>query len=187
MSLSKPVRWCAAAACLALGIWCVMTAVVRPIMADWRDREARIAEEDGDFQGAVQFTADALRLQPFRLSTRYLLAGVLSRLPDAQGRDAAIDPCLWIEELAPDYAEVTYNLGQLYLAANRAPEAFPYFRRAVEINPYDANRHVALAMALHGIGRDDEAVSQLDRALQLQPNLPGTQELRQELRKEHAR
>jgi O-antigen ligase len=186
-SLSKPVRWCAAAACLALGIWCAMTAVIRPMMADWRDRAARIAEEDGDFQGAVQFTADALRLQPFRLSTRYLLAGVLSRLPDAQGRDAAIDQCLWIEELAPDYADVTYNLGQLYLAANRAPEAFPYFRRAVEINPYDANRHVALAVALHGIGRDDEAVSQLDRALQLQPNLPGTQELRQDLRKEHAR
>jgi O-antigen ligase len=186
-SLSKPARWCAAAVCLALGIWCAVMAVIRPMVADWRDREARIAEENGDFQAAAQFAVDALRVQPFRLSTRYLLAGVLSNLPSPQGRDVAIDQCLRIEELAPDYADVTYNLGQLYLAANRAPEALPYLRRAVEINPYEANRCVALAVALHGVGRDDEAVNQLDRAVQLQPNLPGTQGLRQALRKEHAR
>jgi len=181
---SQPARWCVAAVCLLLGIWCAVTAVARPIIADWRDREARLAEENGDFQAAAQFATDALLLQPFRLSTRYLLAGVLSRLPAPQGRDAAIDECLRIEELSPDYADVTYNLGQLYLMANRPADALPRFRRAVEIDPYDANRHVALAVALHGVGRNDEAVKELDRALQLQPNLPGTQELRQELRKE---
>ena len=52
---------------------------------------------------------------------------------------------------------LTYNLGQLYLADGRVAEAVPYLRRAEQINPYDAERHVALAAALRGSGQVDEA------------------------------
>jgi tetratricopeptide (TPR) repeat protein len=183
---SPPARWCAAAACLALGIWVATMAVIQPVLADWRDREARIAEEDGDLRAAARQAWAALRLQPFRLSTQYLLAGVLSRLPGPEGRDMAIDQCLWIEELAPDYADVTYNLGQLYLAASRAAEALPYLRRAVEINPYAVDRRVALASALHGVGQNDEAMRQLDRVLQMQPDHPDARTLRQRIQQERA-
>jgi Flp pilus assembly protein TadD len=43
-------------------------------------------------------------------------------------------------------------------------------RRAVEINPYNAERRIVLASALHEMGRDDEALHELDRVLQLQPH-----------------
>ena len=183
---SKPAQWCAATACLALGVWVATTAVLRPMVADWRDREARIAEENGDLRTAAQYAWDALDLQPFRLRTRYLFAGVLSRLPDAQGHGMAIDQCLRIEELAPDYADVAFNLGQLYLAENHAQEALPYLRRAVEINPFDVGRRIALASALLAVGRKDEALGQLDRALQLQPDHRGIRELREKVYQEHA-
>jgi len=181
---SKPARWCLAIACLAVGICVAVVAVIRPTMGDWLDREARIAEENGDANVAAQYAWRALNVQPFRLSTRYLLAGVLSRGPDAPARDAAIEECLRIEELAPDYADTTYNLGRLYMDANRAAEALPYLRRAVEINPYSADRHVALAMALHNDGKDDEATRELDRALQLRPDDPDARALRERIQKE---
>ena len=183
---SKPTRWYAAAACLALGVWVATMAVLWPMMADWRDREARMAEEDGDLGAAAQHAKEALDLQPFRLSTRYLLAGVLSRWPDAQGRARAIDQCLRIEELSPDYADVAFNLGQLYLAESHAQEALPYLRRAVEINPFNVDRRLALASALLGAGRRDEALGQLDRAVQLQPDHRGIRELRERIYQEHA-
>jgi O-antigen ligase/Flp pilus assembly protein TadD len=183
---SRPARWCAAATCLALGIWVATMAVIRPIVADWQDREARIAEENGDLRTAEQDAREALGAQPFRLSTRHLLAGVLSRLPDPEGRDMAIDQCLRIEELAPDYADVTYNLGQLYLTASRATEALPYLRRAVEINPYAVDRRMALASALHDVGQNDEAMRQLDRVLRMQPDHPEAGTLRQRIQQERA-
>jgi tetratricopeptide (TPR) repeat protein len=107
-------------------------------------------------------------------------------LPDAQGHGMAIDQCLRIEELAPDYADVAFNLGQLYLAENHAQEALPYLRRAVEINPFDVGRRIALASALLAVGRKDEALGQLDRALQLQPDHRGIRELREKVYQEHA-
>jgi tetratricopeptide (TPR) repeat protein len=183
---SRPARWCAAAMCLALGIWVATTAVIQPLVADWRDREARIAEENGDLPAAEQAARKALGAQPFRLSTRYLLAGVLSRLPDARARDMAIEQCLQIEELAPDYADVTYNLGQLCRAANRVAEALPYLRRAVEINPYAVDRRVALAAALHDVGQNDDAMRQLDRVLRMQPDHPDARELLLRIQPERA-
>jgi O-antigen ligase len=181
---SGPARWCAAAVCLLLGAWIGATTVILPMMADWRDREARLAEENGDLNATAQRAGDALRLQPFRLGTRYLLTGALARLPEPQVRDMAIDQCLRIEELAPDYADVTFNLGQLYMAANRARDAIPYLRRAVEINPYKPDRRVALAVAWRDVGENTEAVRELDRALQMQPDDQDARILRQDILKE---
>lgn len=180
---SASVRLSIAVACLVLGVWVVVGAVIHPVMADWQDRRARLADERGDWEAIVQSAVEALRIQPFRLSTQYLLAGALSRLPNSQAHLAAIEQCLRIEEIAPDYADVTCNLGQLYLADGRAAEALPYLRRATQINPYDAERCVALAAALHGIGQVDEAQRQLEQALQMQPTNQNVREMLQKIRK----
>jgi O-antigen ligase len=170
-------RLCASVACLALGFWVVVGAIINPMMADWQDRRARIAEERGDLETTVRTATQALRLQPFRLSTQYLLAGALSKLPTPQAHQAAIEQCLRIEEIAPDYADVTYNLGQMYLADGRASEALPCLRRAVQANPYDAQRHIALSAGLRETGHADEAQRQMEQALQLQPTNQDIREL----------
>ena len=100
-------------------------------------------------------------------------------------REGAIQECQRIEELAPDYADVTYNLGQLHFAVGRTAEALPYLRRAVEINPYQAERRMALAAALHQAGQDDDAMQQLDRILQLQPDNQEAQDLRKRMSPGH--
>jgi tetratricopeptide (TPR) repeat protein len=182
---SKALQGCVAAACLILGIGIISSAVVHPLAADWLDRRARLAEESGDMGVAADYASQALAFEPFRLSTRYLLAGTLARSPDAATRQMAIDQCLQIEEFAPDYADVSYNLGELYMAANQVTSALPWLRRAGEINPYNVDRRVALAVALRDSGQKEEAVRQLDRALQLQPNNRLARTLRQNIQAEH--
>ncbi len=181
---SKAARWCASAVCLILGIGIISSAVIRPMAADWLDRRAHLAEERGDMGAAVDYASQALGWEPFRLSTRYLLTGALARSPGAPARQMAIDQCLQIEEFAPDYADTTYNLGELYMAAGRVTRALPCLRRAVEINPYNAGRRVALAEALRDVGQKEEALQQLDHALQLQPDNQAARTLRGDIQPE---
>jgi O-antigen ligase len=181
---SKALQWCAAAICLILGIGIISSAVVRPMAADWLDRLARLAEEKGDMGGAADYATRALGWEPFRLSTRYLLAGALARSPAAPTRPMAIDQCLQLEEFAPDYADVTYNLGELYMATDRVTSALPCLRRAVEINPYNVDHRVALAVALRDVGQKEEAMQQLDRVLHLQPDNQAARTLRQDIQQE---
>jgi O-antigen ligase len=178
---SWPVRWCAAGVCFVFGVWITVSAIFCPFLADVQDRQARIAEERGDLLAAAQYARSALRLEPFRLSTRYLLAGALSRLPEPQSREMATEECLRIEELAPDYADVTYNLGKLRLLAGQTAEAITYLHRAVKINPYNMGRRIILASALHEMGQDDEALQELDHVLQLQPQNTEAQNLRRKI------
>jgi len=48
------------------------------------------------------------------------------------------------------------------------------------------DRRVALASALLAVGQNDAALSQLNHAVQLQPDHQGARELREEIHKEHA-
>ncbi|MGD1019117.1 MAG: O-antigen ligase family protein [Verrucomicrobiia bacterium] len=181
---SKAARWCAAAICLILGIGIISSAIVHPMAADWLDRRAHLAEERGDMGAAVEYASRALAMEPFRLSTRYLLAGALARSPGAPARQMAIDQCRQIEEFAPDYADTTYNLGELYMAAGHVTSALPCLRRAVEINPYNVDRRVALAVALRDVGQREEALQQLDHARQLQPDNQAARALRGDIQQE---
>ena len=177
----RMVRWCIAGVCLVFGVWIFVAAVYRPVAADLQDRQARIAEERGDLRAVVQHAWKALEFDPFRLSTRYLLAGALSRLPEAESRALAIGQCQIIEELAPDYADVTFNLGQLHVMTGQTSEAVAYLRRAVEINPYNGDRRIILAEALHEVGQNDEALQQLNGILHQQPLNPEALELRRKI------
>jgi len=180
----RPVQLCVAGICLLFGMWITVGTVFHPMSADLQDRQARIAEERGDLRAAAQHAWNALVLDPFRLRTRYLLAGALSRMPERKAREMAIVQCLRIEELAPDYADVTYNLGQLHQLAGQPAEAVPYLRRSVEINSYDVDRRIALAAALREMGQSEEALHQLDHVLQIRPDEAAARKMRQAIRGE---
>jgi O-antigen ligase len=149
---SRFVRRVLAVACVTVAGWVLLAAVIQPMRADVWERRARLSEARGDFDGAVTAAIRALDLSPFRLSIRYLLAGALAQSTAPAGRQLAIEECLRLEELAPDYADVTFNLGQLYMSAGEPGKALPYLRRAFKINPYDAARRTALTDALRLAG-----------------------------------
>jgi tetratricopeptide (TPR) repeat protein len=86
----------------------------------------------------------------------------------------------------PDYALARNNLawakGQIPAAAfqrafllhtsGREREAIPIYRALLEQNPGWVNVHYNLGHALMSIGQCDEAIAELEKTLQLQPNYP---------------
>jgi O-antigen ligase len=165
---STTTRRVLAAGCVALAIW-ISLRVVPPVRADWLERQARQAESGGKFDIAAATAAQALDIEPFRLNTRYFLAGALARSPQPALRPEAVRQCLRLEELAPDYSDITFNLGQLYFAGGQPALALPYLQRAVTINPYSPNKRVILAHALAATGARAAAQDQVQAALQLNP------------------
>ena len=83
-------------------------------------------------------------------------------------------------QIIPDNAEVCYSLGGALLKKGNAGEAIAYFQKALALSSNDADSHyigIALAKA-HGdyantlvrLGRDDEAMVEFGKALQLFPD-----------------
>jgi tetratricopeptide (TPR) repeat protein len=153
------------------------TSVIQPVRADWWERQARVAQSRGDVPASLMAAGQALAIDPLRLDTHYFLAGVLAQSPATASRQEAIQECLRIEELAPDYSDITYNLGQLYLAQDQPREALPCLQRAVQANPYDADKRILLGNALAALGRKAAAREQWEAALKLRPADPAIQGL----------
>jgi Flp pilus assembly protein TadD len=72
---------------------------------------------------------------------------------------------------------VLINLGVTLIAAGRLDEAIPWFRRAVEAEPRNANARRILATALLDRGDAPGAVAQAREAVALSPNDPALRDL----------
>jgi len=68
-------------------------------------------------------------------------------------------------------AETNGALGSLYFRLAAASRAYAHLNRAVEMDPYDANRWIALANVLQLRGNPAEARQALRRARQIEPGL----------------
>ena len=170
------------AVCILGSICITFAAVVRPVMAGVWERKARMAEESGKLTEAEAAARRSLSFQPFRITARYFLAGILAGSKKSEARQLAIEECLFIEELSPDYADVTYNLGLLHIAQGQPQKALPYLRRAAEINPYNADRQIVLAFIYAQLGRMDSACAHLENALRLDPQNMAARNLLAELK-----
>ncbi|MDW8344406.1 MAG: O-antigen ligase family protein [Verrucomicrobiae bacterium] len=118
-SLHAAQRPIGARALVALALVMLSVAVLwwgfwQPLRADWYDRHARIAAARRDVASAAEYAGRALEIQPWRLETRYWLAGLLAESGTIPGRRAAIEQCEELRRWAPHYADVTYNLAHLY-------------------------------------------------------------------------
>ena len=67
-----------------------------------------------------------------------------------------------------------FNLGIIFCTLERFVEAEPYLRRALALSQHDVDdapdAHVALANCLIGLGRVEEALEHIDRALAIDPS-----------------
>lgn len=95
----------------------------QPLRADWLDHQARVAGARRQLITAVEQAGKVLEIQPWRLETRYWLAGLLADSDTIPGRRAAIEQCEELRRWAPDYADVTFNLAHLYTLEGRFDQA----------------------------------------------------------------
>lgn len=137
------------------------------LLARYRERQVRGREEvDRDtLLEAIRLYREATEADPESALAHSRLAGALLYLGDLEAAEAPIFKAL---SLDPELSEVQHTLG-LYYFARGVPEALPAFRRAVELNPNNADALESYAFSLW-INRDDQqAASLFRRALELDP------------------
>jgi tetratricopeptide (TPR) repeat protein len=114
----------------------------------------RLAQVQGDSDGAVAAFREAARLNPNAALVHRELAGAYVV---ADRADLAFAELVAALVIAPDDAETLASIGQLLTDTGRATEALAVLRRALAVRPERYQTHYALATALSRAGRRDEA------------------------------
>lgn len=128
----------AACECMIGGIW----PVPDPMSSDPAPKLAVIQKNVGD--------PEMLRA--------YHGHGLSRRIAEVGDFDSAVDSAQASLRACPHDFEVLHNTGVMLLLANRFGEAAPVLHSAVERNPASPDARLNLCVALHRLGRTDEAV-----------------------------
>jgi Tfp pilus assembly protein PilF len=72
--------------------------------------------------------------------------------------------------LSPAYGPASANLADLYRQLGRDADAESVLRKAIDTSPADAGLHHALGLVLVRLKRQDEALAELARAAELEPD-----------------
>lgn len=78
----------------------------------------------------------------------------------------------------PSDSDLHYNLGSLYLSQKRFNSAQNSLQEAVKLKPDFAEAHYQLGLTYAELGNVPDAISELDRYLQLMPSAPNSQSVR---------
>lgn len=127
----------------------------------------------GRFEDCVRHARKALELQPDDPQT----LAILFQAYVAQENYAAIDQWIRTHDL-PEEAPADFwrALGQAHEAADRFQEALTYYRKALEIAPYDYRNHFALGSVLIKLGRREEAEEHMKRFQELKAHYQALQQ-----------
>jgi tetratricopeptide (TPR) repeat protein len=140
-----------------------------PQAVDTADIEALIRRADqlaqvGQLRQAAELYGKVLRSHPTDAVTHYKLGQVLS----ADGQyDAAIKAYNRAIELTPDFALAFAGLGNTYRALNDPHNALKNYQDAARADPNLMAAHYDAATVLDHLGRTEEAVAAMRRALEL--------------------
>ena len=77
--------------------------------------------------------------------------------------------CLALDESNADALSIA---GSLYLVQRRWDKAIAAGKRSVALNPNSANNHFLFAMTLKSVGRVNEAIAMIEKAIRLNPMTP---------------
>ena len=103
---------------------------------------------------------------------------------DASHFSEAIDAYQKALSLDPNNIDVRVDMGTCYRNIGKPDIAIKEFRKAVEINPNHAMAHRNMGVVLANDVRDSaQAVKEFEKYLQLVPNAPDTDTIRQEIQR----
>jgi Flp pilus assembly protein TadD len=122
------------------------------------------------------------RLVPAQRAERWVAVGTiailvlaLGTLTRARNLDYSSERGLWLDTMAkqPDNPRARMSYGVDLLVAGRAAEAEPYLLAAVNLDDRDARALMNLGAAEYSLGKIDQAIGHLERALALRPDFTG--------------
>jgi len=112
---------------------------------------------------ALEAWAHAVELAP-DAQLRLAYGDALEKSGDTAGAEREFRKAI---ELQPDSADALAALANLYMRAKRFPEAEDSLRRFVNAAPQNESAHLQLGRVLSAEKKDDEAVAELQKALDL--------------------
>jgi Flp pilus assembly protein TadD len=132
----------------------------------------------GNVKDAVDLYRDALAAAPKEASLAYRLAMALDKAGDIENERVALEQAVLID---PGMAEAQNQLGYLASRAGETASAEDHFRLAVRASPGFAKAWVNLAATLYLESKLPEAKQAVERALQVEPDNPQAQKLKNAL------
>jgi tetratricopeptide (TPR) repeat protein len=120
---------------------------------------------------ALAALAAAVEIAPNLVRTRYNYAQALARFAK---RDAAKSQYEAALSLDPDSFDTLYNYGNLLLDMNNPAAALPHYQRALQLRPDNADAWFNMALALHLLHRDPEALAAQKQAAAIESAHPRT-------------
>ena len=120
----------------------------------------------GQAEEAVEVARRAHELAPADVRARAALAEALADRQELEEADGLIADALARAPLDPEVHRVHGAIREVHADYAGAVDAY---RRAVELEPRTAYRHLSLGLALRSLGRHDEAAAVCSRAVDLSP------------------
>lgn len=142
---------------------------IEPLLA-----EANLQLRQDNAAVALDRLRQALSIQPDNLLVRNQLALTYAR----QGN---LEQAVSILEQASNSSTLQFNLAQVYLEAGQYQAAIDALEPFLDSYANDAEALTIYAVALSQVGRNDQALNVVERALQLSPNNSNLQDLATQL------
>ena len=129
-----------------------------------------IASADGNHGAAIDWITQAHTKSPQRIDIVYLLA---EELIHEGNFERAQDLLLAVREPYPNEPALWEALGDLYSRQHRGQDAVQAYQQCLRLSPQRVSARVSLARADLELRQPEEARKELERALQLDPHIPG--------------
>ena len=128
--------------------------------------QGRLAFNAGRFREAARAFAKAVQAEPESARARVNLGSALGQMGDTQG---AIEQLQAVLVADPHSRTAHFNLGTILARQEDHSRAIDHFVAVLESNSTDLEANRELAKSLLQVGRDDEAVTYLSKAVSLAP------------------
>lgn len=125
----------------------------------------------GDLGGAIQDLEKALELSPDDAHSLLRRAEVKARLGAEISAMADLERVLVVRPTGPAAEHALLYLGHFAMGRNDLFGAKAYYDRIIEIAPYNPYGWCDRGIVLAAMHQDDEALADLDRAVELDPTL----------------
>lgn len=130
-------------------------------------------------QDDLKLAREAVKVDPKNAKAWIEMGNILM---DTSRFNEAIDAYQKALEIDPKNVDVRVDMGTCYRNSGKPDIAVKEFRKALEINPNHAFGHLNLGITLAQDLKDKaQGIKELEKYLQLEPNAPKAEQIRQEI------
>ncbi|MEW6618757.1 MAG: O-antigen ligase family protein [bacterium] len=174
--LIKEFRWFILLTTSGIGIGLWILLVVRPCIADFNYEQGTLLQTMPQYEKETQYRFErALKYNPYETQYHREVCSIYLNRAQTTGEETwikkTIEQSKKLVKFNPEDGVGNSILGAgYYLEGKELNEAVKYFKRAIEIDPYNPDPHNTLALGYQRLGKYDEAIKEFKQAFWLKPD-----------------